>query len=328
MPGIRGALAVQWDRFQGWVAVLLTGAFTAVIAFGIISLEMWLFDIKDGYCTTAWYRARRFCACQDASNNPAAVSPLRIVSQAPVMRSAIAARSFIHAWAGPRFEIASENGQHCTAWQEWSSVLDGEGSKPIRWMLEYGIYVLMAVRLTLALVCLPQLPPRVLKPGLAPQLVFATFASTLTIYLSSSESVVSAKDVSAASSEKDSHGQTSTTGRGGMSNTLPRSASYQSYGTVTFGSRSKRGRASQRQLSLDTTFSEPLLTPRSQPSPGRTSVDGDDGTNTGNEHTPHFSAPEVVPRKVMYYAAGSGIPEIKTLLSGFVIRGYLGGWTL
>ena len=48
------------------------------------------------------------------------------------------------------------------------------------------------------------------------------------------------------------------------------------------------------------------------------------------------------PRKVMYYAAGSGIPEIKTILSGqlvvvneglrslsgFVIHGYLGGWTL
>lgn len=30
----------------------------------------------------------------------------------------------------------------------------------------------------------------------------------------------------------------------------------------------------------------------------------------------------------MYYAAGSGIPEIKTILSGFVIHGYLGGWTL
>ncbi|KAJ7579113.1 chloride channel [Mycena floridula] len=29
-------------------------------------------------------------------------------------------------------------------------------------------------------------------------------------------------------------------------------------------------------------------------------------------------------RKVMYYAAGSGIPEIKTILSGFVIHGYLG----
>jgi len=33
-------------------------------------------------------------------------------------------------------------------------------------------------------------------------------------------------------------------------------------------------------------------------------------------------------RKVLYYAAGSGIPEIKTILSGFVIHGYLGGRTL
>ena len=28
------------------------------------------------------------------------------------------------------------------------------------------------------------------------------------------------------------------------------------------------------------------------------------------------------------YACGSGIPEIKTILSGFIIRGYLGSWTL
>ena len=28
------------------------------------------------------------------------------------------------------------------------------------------------------------------------------------------------------------------------------------------------------------------------------------------------------------YAAGSGIPEVKTILSGFVIRGFFGGWTL
>ena len=33
-------------------------------------------------------------------------------------------------------------------------------------------------------------------------------------------------------------------------------------------------------------------------------------------------------RKVLYYAGGSGIPEIKTILSGFVIHGYLGGRTL
>ncbi|PFH51530.1 hypothetical protein AMATHDRAFT_58981 [Amanita thiersii Skay4041] len=33
-------------------------------------------------------------------------------------------------------------------------------------------------------------------------------------------------------------------------------------------------------------------------------------------------------RKILFYAAGSGIPEIKTILSGFVIHGYLGGRTL
>lgn len=33
-------------------------------------------------------------------------------------------------------------------------------------------------------------------------------------------------------------------------------------------------------------------------------------------------------KKVMYFAAGSGIPEIKTILSGFVIKGYLGVSTL
>ncbi|THH28756.1 hypothetical protein EUX98_g5452 [Antrodiella citrinella] len=33
-------------------------------------------------------------------------------------------------------------------------------------------------------------------------------------------------------------------------------------------------------------------------------------------------------RRVLFYAAGSGIPEVKTILSGFVIHGYLGGRTL
>uniref|UniRef100_A0A1B0D731 Uncharacterized protein n=1 Tax=Phlebotomus papatasi TaxID=29031 RepID=A0A1B0D731_PHLPP len=33
-------------------------------------------------------------------------------------------------------------------------------------------------------------------------------------------------------------------------------------------------------------------------------------------------------RQFAPYACGSGIPEIKTILSGFIIRGYLGKWTL
>ncbi|GAA6015134.1 hypothetical protein JCM11491_000477 [Sporobolomyces phaffii] len=38
--------------------------------------------------------------------------------------------------------------------------------------------------------------------------------------------------------------------------------------------------------------------------------------------------PRCRPRKVIYMAGGSGIPELKAILSGFVIRGYLGSWTL
>ncbi|KAJ8475169.1 hypothetical protein ONZ45_g15702 [Pleurotus djamor] len=37
---------------------------------------------------------------------------------------------------------------------------------------------------------------------------------------------------------------------------------------------------------------------------------------------------EPVAKRRLFYAAGSGIPEIKTILSGFVIHGYLGGRTL
>lgn len=57
------------------------------------------------------------------------------------------------------------------------------------------------------------------------------------------------------------------------------------------------------------------------------------GQHVTDEQTPLLAAPEPqledsTPRKVLYFAAGSGIPEIKTILSGFVIRGYLGGSTL
>lgn len=43
---------------------------------------------------------------------------------------------------------------------------------------------------------------------------------------------------------------------------------------------------------------------------------------------PPMVIPSPRPRKVLYFASGSGIPEIKTILSGFVIRGYLGSFTL
>jgi hypothetical protein len=90
---------------------------------------------------------------------------------------------------------------------------------------------------------------------------------------------------------------------------LPRSGSVQSYGSFAFSPRQKGGGHSHSS-SVDA----PLLTHRAMEEDGIR-------TSTG-KHL--FTAPTVAPRKVMYFAAGSGIPEIKTLLSGFVIRGYLG----
>lgn len=38
--------------------------------------------------------------------------------------------------------------------------------------------------------------------------------------------------------------------------------------------------------------------------------------------------PMTAPRKTLFYAAGSGISEVKVILSGFTVRGFLGGTTL
>lgn len=58
---LRGKLRRQLDRSIGWVVVSIVGFLTAVVAFLIVRSEQWLFDIKDGYCTYAWYKAKRFC---------------------------------------------------------------------------------------------------------------------------------------------------------------------------------------------------------------------------------------------------------------------------
>ena len=58
---LRGRMRRSLDRAVGWFIVSLVGFLTAVIAFMIIRGEQLLFDMKEGYCTTAWYKAKRFC---------------------------------------------------------------------------------------------------------------------------------------------------------------------------------------------------------------------------------------------------------------------------
>ena len=126
----------------------------------------------------------------------------------------------------------------------------------------------------------------------------------MTIYLSASDTVISTKDVKTRHALQPDDKAELDGDEEEPPARISRSQSYQSYGTIEFG----QSRRSARQYSVDSIASAPLLA----------------GAGTSEQPPPQ----PIAPRKVMYFAAGSGIPEIKTLLGGFVIRGYLGGWTL
>ena len=52
------------------------------------------------------------------------------------------------------------------------------------------------------------------------------------------------------------------------------------------------------------------------------------GAAEGKLGEPMDEKPAGPPRKTLYYAAGSGISEVKSVLAGTVLRGFLGGYTL
>ena len=66
---LRAKMRHNLDRSIGWVIVSIVGFLTAVIAFMIARTEQLLFDVKEGYCTTAWYKAKRFCCTQATTHS-------------------------------------------------------------------------------------------------------------------------------------------------------------------------------------------------------------------------------------------------------------------
>ncbi|GAA5832914.1 hypothetical protein JCM11251_000528 [Rhodosporidiobolus azoricus] len=236
--GLRGRLLNFWDGLQGWLLVTLIGICTALIAFCIISSEMVLFDLKEGYCAgegKSWRTAKRFC-CRAGSAKPPLTNGTSLVGSYTMS-----------GWAAQQTVMTMEEGQ-CPDWRTWADVWDGwTGDDSFAGdAVAYVAYVLIA-------------------------LAFSTLASTLTIYFTSSTSVFSSKD----------------------SPSIPHAGFSPEFVSACEG--------------------------------GMYGAVGGEGEGAGG-------GPGVVlqqrPRKTLYFAAGSGIPEIKTILSGFVIRGYLGSWTL
>ncbi|WVN85875.1 uncharacterized protein L203_101027 [Cryptococcus depauperatus CBS 7841] len=231
---LRGKVINTWDRFQGWLVVTLVGVITAFIAFLIIRAEMALFDLKDGFCSSSWGTAKRFCCA-------------------------------------PRHQTPGSDGGEgdCADWVEWGQLFDPDnqhGSENA-WIYsgpEFLTYAIMA-------------------------LILATVSSCMTVYLSSSVHHTTSKDSAFLTPPQ----------------TLPTKhtdASPTKLGVGFPDLLNANAIANERQPLLDSITNEPS--------------------------TPLIEIPPTNTRKVMFYAAGSGIPEIKTILSGFVIHGYLGGWTL
>lgn len=187
---IRSRVRLTFDKSIGWIIVTVVGFLTAIVAFLVVRAEQWLFDAKQGYCTTAWWHARHFCC--------------------------------------PLPDEYGSLDDICPTWRTWSDVfaswtgreLGGDDSA-----VQYLAYTIIAVLL-------------------------ASTSSLLTIYLTASTSFVTRKESGVLSPGFDKSGEQ------------------------------------------------------------------------------NISSSSQAKRRVLYYAAGSGIPEIKTILSGFVIHGYLGLRTL
>ncbi|KAL3480725.1 chloride channel [Aspergillus californicus] len=58
---VRGRLLALCDGAQGWILVALIGCITAAIAYFVDVSEEFVFDLKDGFCTTRWFGSRETC---------------------------------------------------------------------------------------------------------------------------------------------------------------------------------------------------------------------------------------------------------------------------
>ncbi|GAA5823615.1 hypothetical protein JCM3770_000699 [Rhodotorula araucariae] len=226
--GLRGQFVNLADASLGWILVSVVGFFTACIAFAITRSEMWLFDLKEGYCIANWRTAKRFCCRNDA----------------------------LGAFAAPALRGGAEH--ECTSWRTWAQVWQSFGGDATSRLSSCIVYILFA-------------------------LAFSITSALLTLHFTASTSVYSSKDSPSVPHPGFSPG---------FIESLPSSSS---------STPSRLTRQSQYGA-----------------------VDELDAQTTKDEDVPLVQRP----RKTLYYAAGSGIPEIKTILSGFVIRGFLGSWTL
>lgn len=108
------------DRGLGWLIVTVVGFVTACVAFLVIRSEQWLFDLKEGYCDDAWYKAKRFCCFSPVSG-------------------------------GLKSPWLLEVDAVCPAWRTWSEVFAQYGTRGE--MVDYLSWITIAVSVLIWLWC-------------------------------------------------------------------------------------------------------------------------------------------------------------------------------
>lgn len=317
LKGLRGKAVNIWDGLQGWVVVTITGVITALIAGAIVESEAVLFDLKDGYCSKNWRLAKRFCCPyggdQDWDRDPAVSFLANGTAPPPQLGPwgwTNAARggpnsadpfkglltgfgmgnTVLSGWAAPvagspkwaKLATPGTSSETCPGWVRWSELLSSNNHD--YWWADYIFYIAIA-------------------------LVWASIASLLTLYLTSSELYVSRKGVPLHTEHKAD--------------------------TASDGGQDAQNAEDVNNHEAAPTETSPLLSRQAN-------GNGTAYTTNGAHTTPAAIPPKLLsqiandmrskqanpPRKVLYFGSGSGISEIKCILSGFVIHGYLGYWTL
>ncbi|CAD6905096.1 unnamed protein product [Tilletia controversa] len=374
--GFRGTVINTWDRFQGWLIATLTGFFIAVIAGGVIMFEAVLFDLKEGYCSTDWRMAKRFCcppaapasataALAQVSNATTLFGSARLsawtyaplagsANMASLSSTARAAFGFgngrmLSGWAGPvagspiwsaaqrahsaqlqqqqRFSafghqgVSGQEEELCPNWVTWAELFSSDGKD--NWLADYGMYIVIA-------------------------LLWASIASLLTLYLTSSDLYTSRKNSSPIASEltpdeplpdhskpfDSDDGHENEQENGQRSDSSEHSDDRQDQASNPFQSRPTSTIDERTSLLSGQSDQRPSFTSRSMyDSTFSGQGAGESGPALPTKVVSTLAAESrksaaLAPRKVLYFGSGSGISEVKCILSGFVIHGFLGAWTL
>ena len=117
---LRSRARLLFDKSLGWIIVTIVGFLTAVVAFLVVRSEQLLFDLKEGYCATSVWRAKRFCC--------------------PVLEEA-------------ELTNPERSGELCLSWRLWHQVLVPGSNNNGNNVVEYISYTVIAVSYRVFLSC-------------------------------------------------------------------------------------------------------------------------------------------------------------------------------